>query len=95
MINLFVHLSSYKNEAIYNKAWITVSLPVVPRIGDKVIMTNCQRKEIMSLLNRDKTPYYTDEDGNIWDWELVNIVSEVAHHADDGSIHLKLSYYHS
>lgn len=88
MIEIKIHLP-FPVGKIENKVYVSVFFPVVPRVGEKIYLTQEQKRELLELIQKyDNTPGKEK-------WEdCINefiYVEEVAYNAGNGSIHIELS----
>lgn len=87
MIEIKIHLPLSKE--IQNKVYVSVHFPVVPRVGEKIYLTQEQKNKLLDLIQKhDNTP-----EKEQWK-DCINefvFVEEVAYNAVNGSIHIELS----
>lgn len=87
MIEIKIHLPLSKE--IQNKVYVSVHFPVVPRVGEKIYLTQEQKKTLLDLIQKhDNTPEKEQWEDCINEYVFVE---EVAYNAANGSIHIELS----
>lgn len=87
MIEIKIHLPLSKE--IQNKVYVSVHFPVVPRVGEKIYLTQEQKCELLDLIQKhDNTPGKEQWENCINEFIFVE---EVAYNAANGSIHIELS----
>lgn len=90
MIKIYIHLSLFEKEA-YDKVFVTANFPVVPRVGEKILLTSKQKTEFLDLLKK----YVSCNNDEMQEWEAAIeefiTVEEVAYNTQDGTVHIELS----
>lgn len=86
MIEIKIHLPV---KEIENKVYVSVHFPVVPRVGEKIYLTQKQKRELLDLIQQYDNTSIKDEWEDCID-EFI-FIEEVAYNAANGSIHIELS----
>lgn len=90
MIEIYIHLSLFEKEA-YDKVFVITSFPVVPRVGEKILLTSDHKAQLLNLL--EKHVSCNNDEMNDWEEAIEEfiIVEEVAYNTKDKTIHIELS----
>ena len=94
MIPIVVHIGNIAKE-YYDKVAIPVLFPFVPRINERVILSENQKERLLDLVKTIGERYHISKSGIAAEWDNVmdemDVVNEVSYHGEDGSIHIDLS----
>ena len=73
-----------------NNISIPIQLPVVPRVGEKIYLSDKQINNLISLLEEE---YYHNPQTEEWKESIRRFtnIEEVAYNAANGTIHIELS----
>lgn len=90
MIEIYIHLPLLELE-VYDKIFVIASFPVVPRVGEKILLTNEHKTIFLDLLEK----HVSSNNDEMQEWkeaiEEFIIVEEVAYNTKDSTIHIELS----
>lgn len=83
-INIHIHIDGVNNISI------PIQLPVVPRVGEKIYLSDKQINNLISLLEEE---YYHNPQTEEWKESIRRFtnIEEVAYNAANGTIHIELS----
>lgn len=89
MIEINIHIPIDK--PMIDSVSVPVLLPVVPRVGEKIYLSDTQRKGLLCLL--EETGACSKQESQSWEKAIKNFINveEVAYNAKDGTIHIELS----
>lgn len=93
MIEIYIHIEPLREK--HQDIQTIVSFPIVPRIGEKVILSHLQKEDLLTQIREKELEYHIKKDGMVINWseimDDINIVSDVAYYAKDNSIHVELT----
>ena len=90
MIEIYIHLYLFEKEA-YDKIFVIASFPIVPRVGEKILLSSNHKAELLNLLEK----HLSCNNDEMQEWEEAIeefvIVEEVAYNTEDKTVHIELS----
>ncbi len=84
MIEIFVHLHPLEDKR-FNNVKIPILFPIVPRVGEKLILSKEHQKQLLSLIDKKEVDAWSD---------VINsfiFVEEICYLSEDSSINVLLS----